>query len=476
MKKVLLFTAFALLLVVCAVSPVRAQASKVRVGPAADDFMPYSGASSVRGDEKKVAPPASAKQAAPDGVADRGKDATESKDTKAAPRADKGDQKDVVEKSVSISTAAASAPIEGNSPTSVTDAPPKGTVLPVVLPNAEVSKDKASTPASSATTPAPAPSSSKNDAPVAVGDTKATPPAASGNSMQPASDASADAPTANVAPANAVVTSTVEAPSAAASPSSAEPAAAPALTAIYRVGAGDVLDVRLLNLSTTRESTLFTVMSGGVLEYPLAGEPLGVAGMTTEEIGARIASELKRRAVYTNPRVSVNVREYASHAVMVNGLVGSPGTKILRREAMPLYVVVAEAQPLPEAARAVVMSRATGQTTVVDLLDGAAMNVLVQSGDVVQVQTRPKEFFYIGGQVNAPGQKDYHDGLTLTQAVLASGGTTRAAGIRVRVSRQSADGLLTSTEFNLKEIEDGKAPDPRLRPGDRVEVSRGKNF
>ncbi|HYE66642.1 MAG TPA: hypothetical protein VD966_13725, partial [Pyrinomonadaceae bacterium] len=58
---------------------------------------------------------------------------------------------------------------------------------------------------------------------------------------------------------------------------SARPAPdAPRLTKIYRVGVGDVLDIHLLN-ANSRESTLFTVMPGGLLEYPLAGEPLQVA-------------------------------------------------------------------------------------------------------------------------------------------------------------------------------------------------------
>ena len=86
---------------------------------------------------------------------------------------------------------------------------------------------------------------------------------------------------------------------------------------------------------------------------------------------------------------------------------------------------------------------------------------------------QPPQFFYIGGQVNSPGQKDFHPGLTLTQAVLASGGTTRFAGSKVKVSRQGADGRLVTTEYNLKQIEAGKIPDPVLQPGDRLEVGRG---
>jgi protein involved in polysaccharide export with SLBB domain len=242
-------------------------------------------------------------------------------------------------------------------------------------------------------------------------------------------------------------------------------------TSIYRVGVGDVLDIRLLN-SQGRDSTLYSVMAGGLLEYPLAGDPLPVAGLTTDEIDARLTSLIK---VIENPQVVVSVREYGSHTFIVTGLVNDPGTKILRREAMPLYVVLAEAQVKPEAGRATIM-RSSGENLEVNLADQKATTALVLPGDVVTLSAlppAPPQFFYVGGQVNSPGQKDFHQGLTLTQAVLASGGTTRFAGSKVKVSRQGADGKLVVTEYNLKQIESGKIPDPVLQPGDRLEVGRG---
>ena len=254
----------------------------------------------------------------------------------------------------------------------------------------------------------------------------------------------------------------------------ATPKASPAPvdpSGIYRVGVGDVLDIRLLNAGG-RESTLFMVMAGGLLEYPLAGEPLQVAGLTTDEIDKALTAAVK---VYENPEIVVSVREYASHTVIVTGLVSDPGTKVLRREAVPLYVVLAEAQPRPEAGRATVM-RAGGQGFEVKLADAKAMTSLVMPGDVVTLAAlppAPPQFIYIGGAVNSPGQKDFHQGLTLTQAVLASGGATRFAGSKVKVSRQGADGRLVTTEYNLKQIEGGKIPDPVLEAGDRVEVGRG---
>jgi protein involved in polysaccharide export with SLBB domain len=249
---------------------------------------------------------------------------------------------------------------------------------------------------------------------------------------------------------------------------------APPLTSVYRIGVGDVLDIRILNQPDTRHSTLYTVLTGGVLEYPLLRNPLTVTGMTSEELAMHLIAELKHRGVFDRPQVRVSVRDYASHAVLVSGLVSDPGTKILRREAVPLYVVVAEAQPKPEAGRAVVTSHTTGKTTSVDLTDAAAMGMLVQQGDVVNLIARPPEFFYIGGEIAAPGQKDFHPGMTLTQGLLASGGVTRLATGRVKVSRQGADGRLVSKEYNLKEIEDGVIPDPPLQPGDRVEVARAR--
>jgi protein involved in polysaccharide export with SLBB domain len=282
----------------------------------------------------------------------------------------------------------------------------------------------------------------------------------------------ADTPKTAPAPSN-TTTSNASTPGATTRP--APPAAsAPPLTSIYRIGVGDVLDVRLLNLPDGRQSTLFTVLSGGLLEYPLLPDAVTVAGMTTDELAAQLVAELRHRGVYERPQVRVGVREYASHAVLASGLAGNPGTKILRREAIPLYVVVAEAQPRPEAGLAVVFSHATGKTTNVDLGDAAAMGTLVQQGDVVSLVARPPAFFYAGGEINQPGQKEFHAGMTLTQAVLAAGGATRFSGVRVRVSRQGADGRLVSAEYALKEIEDGLVPDPSIRAGDRVEVSRAK--
>lgn len=322
--------------------------------------------------------------------------------------------------------------------------------------------------AASAVTPAPtsaAPSTS--DAPA-----KTAAPVPVNTPSKPASDSKPDGAKLPAATNDNKPSTSGTAPAVStAAPAVSAPAAA-ALTSVYRIGVGDVLDIRTLNDTSNRQSTLFTVGAGGVLDHPYLRDPLTIAGMTTDELAAQLVAEFRHRGIYERPQVRVSVREYASHAVLVSGLAGDPGTKILRREAIPLYVVIAEAQPKPEAGRAVIVSHSTGKVTTVDLNDAAALNTLVQAGDVINLTVRPPEFFYIGGEISSPGQKDFHGGMTLTQAVLAAGGVTASAGERVKVMRAGADGRLVASEYSLKEIEGGVVPDPVLQAGDRIEVAR----
>jgi len=75
-------------------------------------------------------------------------------------------------------------------------------------------------------------------------------------------------------------------------------------TAVYRVGPGDVLDVRLLN-GRERRTTAYEVTPTGLLDYPALREPLAVAGLTVEEVAARARSRAtgrRRRARLREPR------------------------------------------------------------------------------------------------------------------------------------------------------------------------------
>lgn len=245
-------------------------------------------------------------------------------------------------------------------------------------------------------------------------------------------------------------------------------------TEIYKVGIGDVLFISLQN-APSNTANYFTVLNNGAIDYPLAGEMLMVAGMTVEEIEDSLKEKIK---LYENPQVSVKLREYASHSITVLGLVEKSGQQFLKREAIPLYVVRAEAV-VQSKAKSVVIKRSNGATETFDLKDSKYENILVFSGDIIEFTTGDgsvvennsgTQYYYIGGNIASAGQKNYVSGLTLTQAILASGGLRKANAKKVIVRRKNPQGLLVPTEYNLKDIKDGKSPDPLLQSGDTVEI------
>lgn len=244
-------------------------------------------------------------------------------------------------------------------------------------------------------------------------------------------------------------------------------------TEVYKVGAGDVLLIGLQN-APSKASSYFTVLDDGTIDYPLVGEMINVGGLTTEEIEDLLKEKIK---LYENPQVSVKVRDYASHKFTVLGLVEKAGEKFLQREAVPLFIVRADAVAQAKANR-VVIKRADSTTETLDMNDPKYEDVLIFAGDIVEfgfagndaTAAGQPQFYYIGGNVNSLGQKEFYPGITLTQAILASGGLRKSNVKKITIRRKNAKGLLTPTEYNLKAINDGKEPDPILQAGDTIEV------
>jgi protein involved in polysaccharide export with SLBB domain len=151
-------------------------------------------------------------------------------------------------------------------------------------------------------------------------------------------------------------------------------------------------------------------------------------------------------------------------------LVENPGRKVLRREVMPLYAILAEALPRPEATGVSLVRN--GSETNLSLANNQDMATLVMSGDAIKVSASAKQFVYLGGDVVSGGEKEFREGMTLTQAILTAGGA-REAKCKVRIARRGANGFLANQEYSLPAIVEGKAADPLLQAGDRIEVQRG---
>ena len=243
-------------------------------------------------------------------------------------------------------------------------------------------------------------------------------------------------------------------------------------TEIYKVGVGDVLFISLQN-APAKDSTYFTVLNDGTIDYPLAGKLISVAGLTTDEIEELLREQI---TLYENPQISVRVRDYASHSITVLGLVEKAGEKFLQREAIPLFVIKAEAVVQPKAAQ-IVIRRTDSSTETLDLSNPKTDETLLFPGDIVEFSVDndksnggQAQFYFVGGDIISAGQKDFHQGLTLTQAILAAGGLRKAGIKQIVIRRKNAEGLLKSAQYNLKDIKDGKIPDPLIEAGDTIEV------
>lgn len=244
-------------------------------------------------------------------------------------------------------------------------------------------------------------------------------------------------------------------------------------TEIYKVGVGDVLFISLQN-APANASTYFTVLNNGAIDYPLAGEMITVENLTTVEVEDLLKAKIK---LYENPQITVKVREHASHAVKVFGMVEKSGEIYLTREAMPLFMIRAEAI-VQSRADLVVIKRANVESKQIDLEDAKFEDLLIFPGDILEFKSSEysetnltgKQFYYIGGYIASGGQKDFHQGLTLTQAVLASGGIKKSSVKKAVVRRKNQLGLLSPLEFDLSAIKAGKQPDPLIKAGDTIEL------
>lgn len=240
-------------------------------------------------------------------------------------------------------------------------------------------------------------------------------------------------------------------------------------TEIYKVGVGDVLFVGLRN--SPQGSGYFTVRPDGSIDYPLAGENVKVADHTVETIEEILSSSIK---LFQDPQVEVKVRQYASHKIVVAGLVENGGDKYIQREAMPLFAIRAEAVVSPKATKVAIRRRDNQRAEVFDLNDPKAESVLIFPGDAVEFTGNTASFsangsYFISGEIASGGQKDLIGGLTLYQAVIVAGGT-KGDPKKAIIRRKNENGLFNVQEHNLRSIKAGKSMDPMVMAGDVIEI------
>jgi polysaccharide biosynthesis/export protein len=224
-----------------------------------------------------------------------------------------------------------------------------------------------------------------------------------------------------------------------------------AANAQYKLAAGDVIRISVYQSADLTLETRLT--EAGTISYPLLGS-VALAGLTVSEAEKRIADGLRTGNFVKQPQVSVAVQQVRGNQVSVLGQVGKPGRYPLETGNVQLTDMIATAGGVVPggADQVVVVGTRNGQPyrAEIDLpsVFGAgrrANDLTLQNGDVVWVERAPMIYMY--GEVQKPGSLRLERGMTVMQALAASGGLTQRGTERgLRVHRRDAEGKVRIIE------------------------------
>lgn len=225
----------------------------------------------------------------------------------------------------------------------------------------------------------------------------------------------------------------------------AQPSAAPAASPEYRLAAGD--SVRITTFQNPDLSLETRISESGSVSFPLLGS-VKLLGLTTGQAEKLIENGLKSGNFVKQPQVSVVVVQVRGNQVSVLGQVQRPGRYPIETGELRLTDLIASAGGIAPTGSDIVVVvgtrngkpfRAEVDFPRVFTSDRLAEDVLLQNEDVVYVDRAPTYYMY--GEVQRPGAQRLERGLTLLQALAASGGVTqRGTEKGIRVHRKGPDG------------------------------------
>lgn len=261
----------------------------------------------------------------------------------------------------------------------------------------------------------------------------------------------------------------------------------------YRIGAGDVLDIRVYNRpQLSREAV--RVEGNGIIRMPLIESDIQAGCLTEGELAKEISTRYAR--YYRNLQVDVFIKEYHSRQVAVIGAVNEQSRFELQRRVRLLELLTYAKGPSAKAGQTIniVHSTAAAQCKqageadetsaftsykLSDVLQGdPKSNPYIEAGDIVTLPEADQ--VYVVGNVFMPLTIALKEPITLTRAIAMAGGLKQdTRKDKIRVLRQEP-GTTIKKEIivDLAAIEKKRSEDLALAPNDIIDVptSAGKSF
>lgn len=223
--------------------------------------------------------------------------------------------------------------------------------------------------------------------------------------------------------------------------------AAAAVSAEYRLGAGDVVRIVVYqNPDLTLETR---VAETGIISYPLLGN-VHIGGLGVSAAEKLIADGLKNGNFVKQPQVTLILSQVKGNQASVLGQVNRPGRYPIETADMRLTDLLANAGGVASTGGDLLVLTGTRggkpYRLEVDLPSvfahgdqGRANDVQILNGDVLWVDRAPTVYIY--GEVQRPGPVRLERGMTLMQVLATGGGLTQRGTERgIRVHRKSGDG------------------------------------
>lgn len=256
----------------------------------------------------------------------------------------------------------------------------------------------------------------------------------------------------------------------------------------YRIGVGDVLDIRIFDRPTLSRDGV-RVDASGTIRMPLIRGDIEAACLTEGELAQQIAKGYSE--YLKDPQVDVFVKEFNAQPVSLIGALLKPGSYQLQRRIRLRELLMIAGGPLTTAGGQIqIMHDETQKSceqepqrrmlslddpgvTMLNLDDvirgDPKSNPYVRAGDFINLPEANQA--YVVGNVFKPTSIALNGTITMSRAIAMAGGALPNSKSEVRLLRLNPDkNGSREIHINLKELERNPTEDLALRAGDIVEV------
>jgi succinoglycan biosynthesis transport protein ExoP len=235
------------------------------------------------------------------------------------------------------------------------------------------------------------------------------------------------------------------------------------------IGVGDLLHLNVFDAPDLTQDA--RVGANGDVHLALLGD-VHAAGMAPDALAAKIEADLREHGLMRTPNVSVELKEFTTQGVTIEGEVAKPGIYPIF-SAHSIVDILALAGGRTASADTQILVRRHGsdhpQRMVISETNGTAeaeSKVRIFPGDTVIVP-RAGLAYVLGSVARPGGYLMRSDGsMTILQALSEAQGTTHVASLNHTLLLRKVDDGTVTIPIQLKDIQRGRAPDQRLENGD----------